>query len=258
MMDLLYGITQRFLQEGLPPDEQRKRSFIVLFQFLLFPVLTFFVFTKVRDHGFTMEVAMIAAGAGLSIVMLVSIRYVANLLLFFRLGSAYIVLLAIYEVAIGGGEGAAILWFYFHPLTSLFIFGRKEGPWWIAIGLLCIMGIMLFDLGTYPYSTAMALRFGASYLVLSLLSYGLEESRDRYYTALATEKLALEHALEQVQTLQKLMPICASCKKIRDDSGYWHDVERYMGEHVEVQFSHSTCPNCTPRPVSTVTFQEAN
>ncbi len=49
----------------------------------------------------------------------------------------------------------------------------------------------------------------------------------------------------QVKTLSGLLPICADCKKIRDDQGYWHSVEAYVKEHSQVDFSHGICPDCT-------------
>ncbi len=55
---------------------------------------------------------------------------------------------------------------------------------------------------------------------------------------------ALERTLAEVRTLQKLFPICASCKKIRDDRGYWNQWERYLMEHSDVRFSHGICPDC--------------
>lgn len=54
----------------------------------------------------------------------------------------------------------------------------------------------------------------------------------------------LKLALENVKTLQGLLPICASCKNIRDDNGYWHQVESYVREHTDAQFSHGICPDC--------------
>ena len=45
-------------------------------------------------------------------------------------------------------------------------------------------------------------------------------------------------------TLSGLLPICASCKKIRDDSGYWNRIESYIGKHTDVQFTHGICPDC--------------
>jgi len=54
----------------------------------------------------------------------------------------------------------------------------------------------------------------------------------------------LEHALAQVKQLQGLLPICANCKKIRDDQGNWHPIDLYVDKHSEVEFSHSICPDC--------------
>ena len=62
----------------------------------------------------------------------------------------------------------------------------------------------------------------------------------------ARERLILElqDALAQVKTLSGLLPICASCKKIRDDDGYWNQLEAYIQDHSEVVFSHGLCPEC--------------
>ena len=63
------------------------------------------------------------------------------------------------------------------------------------------------------------------------------------------EKLITElrDTLLQVNTLSGLLPICASCKKIRDDEGYWNQIEGYISEHSEAQFSHSICPECAKK-----------
>lgn len=55
---------------------------------------------------------------------------------------------------------------------------------------------------------------------------------------------SLEQALNEVKTLSGLLPICASCKKIRDDKGYWNKIESYISEHTEAEFSHSYCNDC--------------
>ena len=54
----------------------------------------------------------------------------------------------------------------------------------------------------------------------------------------------LEVALANVKQLQGLLPICAYCKKIRDDRNYWRQVESYLTEHSDLQFSHGICPEC--------------
>ncbi len=57
----------------------------------------------------------------------------------------------------------------------------------------------------------------------------------------------LQEALAKVKALSGLLPICASCKKIRDDKGYWTQVEVYIRDHSEADFSHSICPDCAAR-----------
>jgi|GEM_PF-583332 len=54
----------------------------------------------------------------------------------------------------------------------------------------------------------------------------------------------LTDALAQIKTLKGLLPICSSCKKIRDDSGYWNTLEKYIMEHSEAEFTHGICPDC--------------
>jgi two-component system, OmpR family, response regulator VanR len=54
----------------------------------------------------------------------------------------------------------------------------------------------------------------------------------------------LQHALAEVKTLSGLLPICAHCKKIRDDQGYWNQIETYMAKRIDVEFTHGICPNC--------------
>ena len=61
------------------------------------------------------------------------------------------------------------------------------------------------------------------------------------------EKLIIElsTALDKIKTLEGLIPICASCKKIRTDDGYWEEVEIYVRNHTKADFTHGLCPSCT-------------
>ena len=54
----------------------------------------------------------------------------------------------------------------------------------------------------------------------------------------------LQDALEEVKTLSGLLPICSYCKKIRDDKGYWNQIESYISEKSDAEFSHSICQEC--------------
>jgi len=53
-----------------------------------------------------------------------------------------------------------------------------------------------------------------------------------------------QELLRDIETLNNLLPICAYCKKIRDDKGYWHEVERYIQTHSRTMFTHGICPQC--------------
>ena len=83
--------------------------------------------------------------------------------------------------------------------------------------------------------------------------FGREELRARVQVGarvvtlqrhLAERVKELEDALARVKYLRGLLPICAYCKKIRNDQNYWQQVEAYITEHSDAQFSHSICPAC--------------
>jgi len=61
---------------------------------------------------------------------------------------------------------------------------------------------------------------------------------------LALQIRELREALDHIKTLQGILPICSFCKKIRDDGGYWNQVEAYISRHSDALFSHSVCPEC--------------
>lgn len=65
------------------------------------------------------------------------------------------------------------------------------------------------------------------------------------YEKINEQNKDLEKAMSEISTLSKLLPICSNCKKIRDDEGYWHQVEEYITQHLtDVQFTHGLCPTC--------------
>ncbi|MDP2971139.1 MAG: DUF3365 domain-containing protein, partial [Deltaproteobacteria bacterium] len=97
-------------------------------------------------------------------------------------------------------------------------------------------------------------RLGATHLLISLIGWGgIGLMAHRINRSEAVRKQAeeerekmigdLKKALSQVKTLSGFIPICASCKKIRDDKGYWEQVEIYIRDHSEAEFSHGICPD---------------
>lgn len=103
-------------------------------------------------------------------------------------------------------------------LTSLFMWGM-EVPWWdvgTKLAILCPL------IATPPIM----------YLFLRLIEN------------LSTINRELEQALSEVKELSALLPMCAWCKEIRDDQGYWKSLEAYLSEHMNTEVTHSICPKC--------------
>ena len=72
----------------------------------------------------------------------------------------------------------------------------------------------------------------------------LQAHKDNLEEQVEKRTAELRKAMEEVKTLRGFLPICASCKKIRDDEGYWQEVEEYVQARSEAAFSHSICPDC--------------
>jgi DNA-binding response OmpR family regulator len=90
-----------------------------------------------------------------------------------------------------------------------------------------------------------AVREGAQdYLLKSEVDANLLVRSIRY--AIEREKLSseLRQAMDRIKTLSGLLPICAACKNIRDDQGFWHQVEEYVRAHSDAEFTHGLCPKC--------------
>ncbi len=68
----------------------------------------------------------------------------------------------------------------------------------------------------------------------------IKEQNDR----LEVKRKKIQDALEKIKTLKGLIPLCSQCKKIRDDDGFWKQVESYIEEHSDASVSHSLCPDC--------------
>jgi chromosome condensin MukBEF ATPase and DNA-binding subunit MukB len=77
----------------------------------------------------------------------------------------------------------------------------------------------------------------------------VQEIEERKHTEAEKEQLIaqLQKAMQDVKVLSGFLPICASCKKIRDDTGYWRQIEEYISTHSSALFSHGICPDCAKK-----------
>ncbi|SHE45356.1 Response regulator receiver domain-containing protein [Desulfacinum infernum DSM 9756] len=74
-----------------------------------------------------------------------------------------------------------------------------------------------------------------------------KEKLDQYAQELERKNKELQQAMEEIRTLRGILPICSYCKKIRNDEGYWDQVESYVTKHTHAEFTHSICPDCLQR-----------
>jgi hypothetical protein len=88
------------------------------------------------------------------------------------------------------------------------------------------------------------------HVIISTVLFGvaLLNALYRYAHVLEQQKVAeLEAALAQVRTLEGMLPICAWCKRIRDENDEWQKLERYLASHTKASFTHGMCPECAKK-----------
>lgn len=84
-------------------------------------------------------------------------------------------------------------------------------------------------------------------LAFGLVAIGLERARRRAedaHAALSVAHQKLQQALSQIRMLSGLLPVCAWCRRVRDDGGYWSELETYVRQHSDADFTHGICPSC--------------
>ncbi len=166
-------------------------------------------------------------------------------------------------------------------MSDIKIAGKFDDSWELAIGtrkdepmLLSIMQKMTDTLSkeekrnsyntwfsvkvesSVDYSLIWKVLLTAFFLFVVILYWNRKLYRAKKATQQALEKLSLaqsqlqeknqdlEQALEEVKQLSGILPICCKCKQVRDDKGYWQQVEQFISKHSEARFSHGFCPDC--------------
>jgi hypothetical protein len=126
-----------------------------------------------------------------------------------------------------------------------------------SMTIVCVVDILLPTGVAVPILYVIPILVAVGCTALTLLGYPLSTPGVPAWIALSNRALAVTaiwttavlawrhlQATEHISALQDLLPICASCKKIRDDKGYWSQVEHYIEAHTKTIFSHGICPEC--------------
>jgi Ca2+/Na+ antiporter len=155
-------------------------------------------------------------------------------------------------------------------LVSIFLLDLSIAPG-VAVGVLYVV-VVLLSLWTPHNKVTLIFSLTASFLIIAALFYKPEAVEmwkvvfNRAISLFAVWVTAIlgiarkkieqqrnmiygerEKAIQEVRVLRGFLPICSSCKKIRDDRGYWTQIEGYIKEHSEAEFTHSICPECAEK-----------
>jgi len=134
--------------------------------------------------------------------------------------------------------------FYFLPIALAAWKVTSTSSYLISI-LSASVWFLSDTLSGHPYSSVFFEFWDTAIRLVSFLIIAYTTSKIRSLLTKERETTqALQAAMNQIKTLSGLIPICASCKKIRDDKGYWNQVEVYIQQHSEAEFSHGFCPDC--------------
>lgn len=112
--------------------------------------------------------------------------------------------------------------------------------------LITVVVILLANMTIRAHQKKMA-RLEEDERILRGVTEEQQEEIARQNSELREQNVQLVKALEEVKALSGMLPICASCKKIRDDQGYWNQLEEYITRHSEAVFTHGICPDCAEK-----------
>jgi len=134
--------------------------------------------------------------------------------------------------------GALVGFFVFHPIIHFISVFHTSSGQKIEIDFISEIWAA-FSFSMLPWSLTFVI-FSALIGILYRKNKDATEKKSKLITQ-------LQESLAEIKTLSGLLPICASCKNIRDDKGYWNQIEVYISGHSEAEFSHIICPKCAKK-----------
>jgi hypothetical protein len=235
----------RFFPAIADIDEKRKRLLVIAGELFIIPLLMLFIITDLHTHDTlgaiwdgSMELLIVAALPTLFCVKQATWIYRCILLALAALCS--------YNSFLGTSGESSLLWLLIYPLIIFYVLGIPEGLYWFCVvfcvNFITIMNPELFS--TFDYPIAMRMRFFIAWIIIAFFTLLFELLRWYFHAKLTIQSKELQAALENIKTLNGLLPICSICKRIRDDGGYWNQVEDYLSRHTDAMLTHGICDDC--------------
>jgi len=174
----------------------------------------------------------------------------------------------LFVLATGDAGLSTYVWSFSFPLVTVFLLGLRTGHLLATFYLATMIGLFFaaphFD-GLTRYPEFIQIRAVAVYVLICFGAAVMELRRRGVYEALRLQRerlaeqierlergrreketliLNLQRSLAEVRTLKSFLPICSYCKKIRDDDGYWSELEQYLSAHTDARIEMNLCPEC--------------
>ncbi len=210
-------------------------------------------------------VLLTAAGGLVCLVNLVAAIYRRTSLFLLRSTFFFVMTIILYYVSTDF-LASSLLFCLIVPFMTSIILGHREAVWWnVAFGLCCYTLIVNAPALGITTIVDQHVDFVATFGLAMIISYAFENLRNRAEQRAAQENARLlaeirkrdgitrenqelirklTQTANEVQELSGLVPICSSCKNVRDDEGYWQGVEAYLHSRTRLKFSHGYCPSC--------------
>jgi len=244
-MEALGALKRVLAHPASTGEELQRRLFTGLLISVAVPVglcFAWFDFTRGESGVGWSVVGVVAAFVGALWVN----RNAADMVAGYRVVATVVLPLMGVVLYLGGGDGFAFLWMYFIPPAAFYVFGSREGLVWYAFALGESAILLLGEIGA-SYPRAAGIRFLVTYSIAGALALALQRSRERLFARLVEEKEELQQALQEVRTLSEMIPMCAWCRNVRDDEGFWSRIEDYLSRQVGTVVTHGLCPTCAAR-----------
>lgn len=268
---LIKSIIRFINHTQISPEEKTRLQQYSVFLAAGIPLMMFYgLYNAIYVKNYLLFSLILISASGL-VAGWFLIWYLKKGKIIYRINTFIFTLLILYLALIGGDGGSKLLWMYTFPLISFFLFGKNEGMFW-SITVLLISIILFWNpfdwADVYDYPKQFEIRFAITFFIVSVVTYWFEYFRYHYRinvelkTQILQQKiierkkaekeketliLGLQNALNHVKKLSGLLPLCSHCKKVRDDKGYWNQIDSYIEEHSEVDISHSICPECAEK-----------
>ena len=237
----------------LDPDKNRVILFTAFMMLGLPTAVGFGLYNLFRTRQPYLAAAIFVFGGALFFTWTKVRNGEVGLPLYRATGVLFIALL-LYMLLTGGPGGSRALWIYTFPMTTLILYGYRESMVWsvcLLTGVAAVFWIAPGHLKVYPFEPSFKVRFLVVYLLVWVIASWFDYLRQQYSLSLEAEhqrlqgeRAALQEALSKVKQLSGMLPICSCCKKVRDDQGYWRQIEAYIRDRSEAEFSHGICPDC--------------